>query len=179
MDLAAKIKETLVRDIKLKILTADDVSKAYVGWLQNPRVTKFSENSYSEFSLEGQQRYVADALSDTAVRLYGIFHKAQKHIGNVALNNINLNHMNAEVTFMIGDSSFWGQGLATQAVEEVISIAQNELGLMKLYAGCASLNEGSKQVLVKNKFELEGCRKKHLRYGGIWMDQLEYGRKLK
>jgi ribosomal-protein-alanine N-acetyltransferase len=163
-------------DITLKILTADDVSQAYVDWLLDPRVTAYSENTYRAFSLEGQKKYVADASKDHAVRLYGIFDAAQKHIGNVALNNINLNHMNAEVTFMIGDPDHWGRGLASHAVGEAVSIAQNELGLRKVYAGCASLNEGSKRVLVKNGFELEGCRKNQLCYGGVWMDQLEYGR---
>ena len=47
--------------------------------------------------------------------------------------------------------------------------------LNKIYAGVSSLNIGSKKVLEKNKFILEGVRKKHFYYNQEWSDCLEYG----
>ena len=93
----------------------------------------------------------------------------------MALKNINYCHLSAEITFVVGSREQWGKGIASYAVGEVISIAKNEMGLEKIYAGCAHLNEGSKKVLLNNGFSLEGIRRSHLCYGGIRMDQLDYG----
>lgn len=161
--------------IELKILTPEDVTDAYVSWLRDPEITKYSDNYFREFSLAGQKDYVAQALEDPTTRLFGILAAGQKHIGNVALVNINEQHSNAEVTFLVGDRDYAGKGIATEAVGRVVEVSRSKLCLSKVYAGCASPNEGSRRVLLKNGFQQEGRRKCHLRYGGEWMDQLDFG----
>jgi RimJ/RimL family protein N-acetyltransferase len=46
---------------------------------------------------------------------------------------------------------------------------------VKLNASCADKNEGSKKVLLKNNFKIEGIKKKHLFYNNEWMDQIDFG----
>ena len=84
-------------------------------------------------------------------------------------------HKKAELTYVIGEANYWGKGVASFAIAEMIKIGKSELNLNKLYAGVASGNIGSRKVLEKNGFVLEGTRKQHLFYGGKFFDQLDFG----
>ena len=160
-------------DISLRILQENDVTEEYVNWFHQKEVILFSDNQYRNFSLEGQKEYVKSKLSDEACNLYGIFHKS-RHVGNIVLENINTIHRRAEISYVIGNTDYWGKGAASKAISEIIQLARNKFHLNKLNAGVADKNEGSKKVLIKNGFKIEGKKKKHLFYNNQWMDQLDF-----
>ena len=162
------------KDFNMKKLKPSDVTDSYVNWMKDKKVTLFSENQYKIFSLEGKKKYVNKIINLDNQFLYGIFHK-DIHIGNINIGPINFYHKNAEITYMIGNKTFWGMGLGSWAVENAVKIAKNDLKLIKVYAGCSSKNTGSRKVLEKNGFHLEGVRKKHLFLNGEWQDQCDYG----
>ena len=168
-----------LKDIRLRILEEADVTQSYVNWFNDEEVIKFSDNQYKSFSLEEQKSYVREMKKNESVKLYGIFDSQQKHIGNVVLSGIGSIHNRAEITFVVGERDYWGKGVATNAVSKICNLAKTKFYLNKVSADCAHLNEGSKSVLLKNGFKLEGIRKKHLYYGGVWMDQLDFGLFLK
>jgi len=147
--------------IKLKILEVKDVTKEYVGWLSDKDVIKFSKNKYRKFTLSGQKKYVKECLKNKNINLYGIFYK-KKHIGNICLTGLISPNKSSEITYFIGDKSLWGKGVASQAISKMISIAKKKYKLNKLFAGVTHKNLGSKKVLEKNNFKLDGTTK-----GGI------------
>jgi len=67
-----------------------------------------------------------------------------------------------------------GKGVATFAISKIISLARSKYKLNKLFAGVADKNEGSKKVLEKNGFILEGVRKKHVYLNNKFHDELIY-----
>ncbi len=160
--------------MELRILTPKDVTKAYVEWMQDKEVVKYSENQYKIFSINSQKIYVKNCLSEKDIVLYGIFINS-KHVGNISLKGLNSKHKRAELTYMIGVKQLWGKGLGNQIVAKIVSKAKEEYKLKKLYAGVASENIASKKVLENNNFKLEGIRKKHLLLNNKFMDQLDYG----
>ena len=159
----------------VRILEVNDVTLEYINWLNDYEVIKHSENQYRDFSIETQKDYVGKMLKKPDEKLYGIFNSFQKHIGNVALKNINLIHKRAEITYLIGLKEYWGKGIGTYAVAYICENARKHMGLRKIYAGCSEQNEGSKRVLMKCGFQIEGVRKKHLFYDGKWLDQIDFG----
>jgi len=158
----------------IKILQTEDVSENYVNWYSNKQVISYSDNQYRSFSLEGQKNYVRSCLDNNDVDLYGIFFKSQ-HIGNIVISGLTSVHKRAEITYVIGDTNFWGKGYGSYAVAEIINKAKNHYKLYKLFAGLAEGNKGSEAVLRKNGFLLEGRRKNHLFYSEKWCDQLDFG----
>ena len=58
--------------MELRILTPKDVTKAYVEWMQDREVVKYSENQYKIFSINSQKIYVKNCLSEKDIVLYGI-----------------------------------------------------------------------------------------------------------
>ena len=160
--------------MEIKILSPSDVNENYVNWFSNKEIVRYSDNQYRSFSLEGQRLYVESCFNNNEIRLFGIFID-EMHIGNILLNGIGSIHKRAELTYVIGEKKYWGQGIASNAIATIIEISKKDYNLKKLFAGIAKNNIGSKKVLEKNGFELEGIRKKHLYYNNVFEDQLDYG----
>jgi len=65
----------------------------------------------------------------------------------------------AELGFWIAEK-YWGKGVATKAVELVISYAFNDLKLERIFASVFDFNKASQKVLEKSGFHLECIAKK-------------------
>ncbi len=161
-------------ELKLKILQVKDVTQTYVNWYSNADIVRYSDNSYRTFTFDGQCAYVHDCLHNPNTDLYGIFDK-DLHIANIVIDGLNSPHKRAELTYIVGQTSYWGKGIGYFAVSSLVALAKNKYNLNKLYAGCADGNVGSKRVLEKNGFILEGTRLKHLFYNDQYHNQLDYG----
>lgn len=160
--------------LRVDILQVDQVTESYVNWFSNKEIVQYSVNQYKKFSFEGQCSYVESCLKNNDLDLYGIFDDTL-HIGNIAINNLTTVHRRAELTYVVGDTRYWGEGVASFAVSKMIEFGKSKYKLNKLYASVAGANSRSKRVLEKNGFVLEGIRKKHLFYNKEFFDQLDYG----
>jgi len=158
----------------IKELEVGEVTQSYVDWFSDPQVSKYSENQYLKFTLQSQKKYVSECISNPDLALYGIFDNCL-HIGNIVLKGLQSVHNRGEIGFVVGVTAYWGRGVASSAVAEIISIAKKNYKLEKLYGSVARPNIASAKVFEKNGFELEGTRKKHLLYGGSFYDQLDFG----
>jgi len=69
---------------------------------------------------------------------------------------------------------YWGQGLATEALKEVLRFCFEELYLHRIEAGCATENIASARVLEKVGMQREGSKRKVLPIRGNWVDNYEY-----
>ena len=160
--------------IKLKILKINNLTKEYVSWFSDKSVVRFSQNQYKKFTLSGQRKYVKECLKNKNINLYGIFYK-KKHIGNICLTGLKSPGKLCEITYILGDKSLWGKGITSEAIGKIILIAKKKYKITKLYAGVVDKNIASTKVLEKNKFVLEGIRKKHLFFNNKFYNQLDYG----
>ena len=165
-------------NISLSILQVEQVTRSFVDWYANEEVVRYSNNQYQKFSYDGQCSYVESCLQNDDINLYGIFDD-NSHIGNIVISGLTSLHKRAELTYVIGETKYWGKGVASLAIADMIKIANEEYDLNKLYAGIASGNIGSGKVLEKNGFVIEGIRKQHLFYSGEFYDQIDYGLVLK
>ena len=163
-----------MKNIQLRILKEHDVTLRYVSWYNDTEVVRYSENQYRSFTLDGQKQYVRDSLQNANVDLFGIFDE-KLHIGNISIKGLTENHRRAEITYVIGDRNYWGKGIATFIISKVVQQAKQKYKLKKLCAGCAHENTGSRRALERNKFVVEGIKKRHLMLNGIWHDQIDYG----
>ena len=160
--------------LRVDILQVDQVTESYVNWFSNKEIVQYSVNQYKKFSFEGQCSYVESCLKNNDLDLYGIFDDTL-HIGNIAINNLTTVHRRAELTYVVGDTRYWGKGVASFAVSKMVELGKSKYKLNKLHASLDSSNFKSKKVLEKNRFVLEGIRKKHLFYNKEFFDQLDYG----
>ena len=53
------------------------------------------------------------------------------------------------------DEEYWGQGIITEAINEVVKYATKGFSVKKFYADTIDNNVGSQKVLLKNGFTLD------------------------
>lgn len=171
-----KIKRITIRQLNLK----KDISKKYQSWMNDYEVHKYTEQKYTKHSLASIRKFVKEKNNSKNEFLYGIFLKKKNiktHIGNIKIGPINFIHKNAELSYFIGEKDLWGKGYADMAIKEAIKIAK-KIGIKKLKAGCYEKNIGSKKVLEKNKFKLEGKLESEFIYKKKRVAQFLFGKVL-
>jgi RimJ/RimL family protein N-acetyltransferase len=105
-----------------------------------------------------------------------IVHKeTNKAIGDIGLHFIDSEpHQEVEIGYTLSPL-FHKQGIATEAVQEIISFLFNKLQKHRIIASVDPLNSPSFRMLEKLGFRKEAHFKKSLFFKGEWVDDLVYG----
>lgn len=168
-----KTDRLVLRDIEIQ-----DISEEYIKWLNNCDITKYLEIRFHEQTREMVLKYACNALTNIKETMhFGIYDNLGKRlIGTVTLPSINWTHLYADISFVVGHPGTSNQGFATEAVKGVVYYVFTHTKLKKLWAGYYDGHEGSKKVLEKVGFKLEGQQRKHLvDYRGERVDKFIVG----
>lgn len=95
----------------------------------------------------------------------GIFYKkySEKLVGVVEIFNVDEKVNMATIGYTLNESYF-GEGIATNAVKALIDFLFNEININRIQADVMVENIKSKNVLIRNKFTREGT----IRQGTMW-----------
>lgn len=156
-----KLKKNLIINIDeycyLRTLTKSDVNDRYLNWLNDYEIFKYTEQKYFKHSIESTVDFVVQKYKSEVDLLLGIFCE-NIHIGNIKLGPIRWEHKSSEISYFIGDKSYWQKGIATKCVKALLKYANEELFLEKINAGYYKINLGSAKVLKNCGFVIEGER---------------------
>lgn len=143
--------------IYLREVRETDVNADYYHWINDPQVNQFLETRYTPRSIQDIKSFVNAKDSNPNEPFFAICcSNTDKHIGNIKLGPINWQHRRADISLLIGDKSFWGKGVASQAIGLIVKFAFETLNLNKLQAGAYHPNIGSIKAFKNNGFEQEG-----------------------
>jgi RimJ/RimL family protein N-acetyltransferase len=78
------------------------------------------------------------------------------HIGNVWLFAIDRRHRKAELRVVIGESAARDRGYGAAAIDQLCTLAFNELGLHRIYAYVLAINPRAQRAFEQAGFALEG-----------------------
>ena len=81
--------------------------------------------------------------------------------------------INAELGYWLAEP-FWGQGIMSDAVKQIVDYAFNTLEIDRIFARPFGTNLASQKVLEKNNFKLEARFEKTLFKNGEYLDELVY-----
>ena len=112
--------------------------------------------------------------SDNNILFAIVDKESEKHIGNIKLGNIHPVHKYADIGLIIGDKSYWGQGIATNAISLVSKYAFNNLNLRKVFAGVYENNIGSIKAFEKCGFKKAYVKKDTYFFDGKYIDALVF-----
>ena len=173
------LKETttwIVKDeICLRPFRVDDITPAYIDWMNDEEITQFTEQRFSLTTCENTKDFVMGMAVSTRTLYYGIFAK-ETHIGSIKLGNINHHHRTADISYLIGNKNYWGKGIASKAIQAMTEIGFAQLGLAKIIAGVYAINKGSIRALEKNGFVCEGIKRSQFVVKEQRVDGLIYGK---
>jgi ribosomal-protein-alanine N-acetyltransferase len=105
---------------------------------------------------------------------FGIFLRdTGEHCGGAGLN-LDPDHDRAELGYWIG-VPYWGRGIASEAVREVVRYGFETLGLHRIFANCYVGNDASIRILQKLGMKFEGRLRQHFKKWGEYRDGDNYG----
>ncbi len=112
--------------------------------------------------IEEQYRYIQECTADEEGYYWTIETTNKDNesdkiaIGTVSLFEINFHHKNAQLGIVIGDKTYWGKGVATEVIREIVTYAFKELGISYIGAEVEEENIPMRKVLEKAGFEQDG-----------------------
>jgi len=164
-------KQVLLRPLNIK-----DAEVSYVHWMNDVETMRYLESRFTTYTEKDIEEYIEHCNGDPHVYLYGIIWKeSKKHIGNIKLGPINEHHNHGDIGMVIGEKSYRGRGVATEAIHLLSEFAFERLGLNKLTAGAYQANAGSIRAFQNVGFFVEGIRRKHYLCNGEYMDGVLLG----
>ncbi len=147
--------------LRIRSLTRNDVTERYVRWLNDADVNRYLESRFLVQSIDSCLRYVAEMEADQFSHLFGMFDRdSDVHIGNIKIGYISSIHRRGEIGLFIGEKSYWGRGLATEAVRAFTRWCFDALGLEKVEAGCYDENLASVRAFLNAGYAVEGYQRK-------------------
>ena len=147
-------------NLTLRQLEFSDCTNQYVNWLNNPEINKYLESRWQHQTIQTIKDFLRSIQNNTTSYIFAICFD-EKHIGNIKINISSARYKIADVGYFIGDKSYWGRGIATEAVRLVTDFGFKELGLYKIFAGVIEGNIGSQKVLEKLGYKQEATFRKH------------------
>ncbi len=94
-------------------------------------------------------------------------------IGNCGIRMRSLDAHEADIGYEL-DSSYWGQGYATEAARALLAFGFGELRLHRIWAYCIAENVASARVLQKIGMQREGRLREKEWMKSRWWDTLVY-----
>ena len=141
----------------MRPLRVEDVSQAYVDWMNDPVVVQYTESRFDKYTFDDVLNYVGSSQDDDAVVFLGLFsHEDDSHLGNIKLGPIKAESLSGDIGILIGDKRLWGRGMASRAIGALSDWALSSLGLRELTAGAFEVNRGSINAFLKNGFVVRG-----------------------
>lgn len=161
----------------LREIRVEDVSDAYVAWLNDPEVTRFLELRFSPQPREAVEAFVRQMQEQFEDHHhFGVWDRDGTRLVGTVTAHRNHHHGFAEVSFVIGHPEARGQGYATEAVHALCWYLLKQEGVAMLQAGYYAGHEASARVLAKCGFTEQGrLRGKFLDTEGARVDHVIVG----
>lgn len=150
-------------NLTLRCLEETHASDSYLSWMQDPEVNQYLESRHSTHTVGDLRAYINEMRASTHSYLFGIFTADDGlHRGNIKLGPISEEHNSAAIGIILGDTSVWGRGYASEAIGMLTGWAFRELKIEKLWAGAYAENQGSVRAFERNDYVIEGLQRQHV-----------------
>jgi len=138
-------------DIYLRPLIKEDALISYK-WRNNSEVWKYTASKPDRYITKKiETSWIMDVLRRPDEKRFVICIKnSNKYIGNVQLTGIK--NGKAEFSIFIGETKYWGKGIAEKATGLILKYAFNELGLKEVYLRVNKDNISAIKAYEKNCF---------------------------
>lgn len=163
------------KKICLRQYAVRDIDTWY-NWFNDAQVVKFMDQRRWPNTKEKQKQYLERiSASSSDMQLAVVYKSNDKLIGTVGLHGIDAINRNADISVIIGDKSYWGKGVAKEAVGLLIRHAFEMLNLHKLTAGFISGNTASEKLFKFFGFKKEALLSEQVYLDGKYHDIVRMG----
>lgn len=160
-------------DFKLRPWTLNDVDNL-VKYANNWNVAKYLTDAFPHpYNVEDGKIFLEKIFKNDPVNVFAIEIDGQA-VGSIGIHpQKDVHRKSAELGYWLAEP-FWGKGIMTRAIKEMIEVAFQTYDINRIFAKPFGINEGSKRVLEKAGFKLEATLEKAIFKNGEYLDELIY-----
>jgi len=162
--------------IYLRSLIDSDAWGNYLYWFNEAEVCSGNSHHVYPFTVENARDYIkfANTTRDNLI-LAVVAREGDKHMGNIALQDISTVYRSAAFSIMIGYSEAWGKGYGYEAARLIINHGFGALNLHRI--SCATFDNNPGMIGLANKlgFTEEGRRREAAFKETKYLNVIEYG----
>jgi RimJ/RimL family protein N-acetyltransferase len=141
----------------LRPFTEDNITPVYIGWLNDPRVTRFSNQRFHQHDQASSQAYLK-----TFTDSHNLFISVHERFEGCAIGTmtvyINRHHNTADIGLLIGAPASWGKGYGQDAWNTLGNWLLNTVKIRKLTAGAAIGNNAMVRIMERFGMQHEATR---------------------
>lgn len=157
--------------VYLRPLTLSDATKEYLSWLNDKETNTYLETRHS--TMKELREYLQARVNNPNVYFAGVFDRAtNRHIGNVKLEPIDWEKRRAVFGILIGNPSYRGKGIGTEATKLLVRHAFENLGLEEIELGVIAENLAGCRAYEKAGFKIVGVKKGAVNHDGALFDDV-------
>jgi ribosomal-protein-alanine N-acetyltransferase len=153
----------------------NDISNAYISWLNDPEVTQFSNQRFTKHDFDSCMKYMG-----TFVNSNNLFLSLRRRDNGQAIGTMTvyfaLQHGTADVGILIGDRTIWGMGYGQDAWSTMVNWLSCHKAIRKVTAGTLACNQGMITLMERSGMKLEAVRKNQEIVAGKPVDILYYAK---
>lgn len=154
-----------------KINPDQGIAATMVGWLNDPEITKYSEQRHKKHTIRTQMSYIRKTEL-----LWGIYRMdTMGLIGSISAHYDSPNNV-ANVGIMIGDKENMGKGFGFEAWKTVCDDLMYFGSVRKIEAGCMAINRPMMSICSKYGMMEEGRQQDHFIYRDFAVDLVHWGK---
>lgn len=161
--------------LRLRPFQAGDITTTYLGWLNDPAVTRFSNQRFRTHTAESSAAYLV-SFAGTRNSFLLIQQRSDGQPIGTATVYRSPQHGTADIGLMVGDRQCWGQGYGREAWQAVLEALLQETGIRKVTGGTARPNQAMVRIMEQSGMELEAVRARQELIEGQPVDLLYYAR---
>lgn len=145
-----------------------------VKYANNPKIAQNLTDAFPHpYTEVAGKAFIQMALKNSPPNILAITIE-DEFVGGIGLHpQADIHRLNAELGYWLAEP-FWGQGIVTQAIKEMIVYGFANLPIERIFARPFGSNIASQRVLEKAGFSLEARLSKTLIKNGLIEDELIY-----
>jgi RimJ/RimL family protein N-acetyltransferase len=162
------------RQIRLRALTPADVDGPYLGWFNDPEVSRYNAHHVFPYTREEALAWVT-ALPERRDALVLAIEADDRHLGNISLQGIDAVSRSADLAIVVGERSEWGRGIGAEAAGLLVGHGFQALNLHRISCGVVASSQRARRWAEGLGMTQEGVRRQAIWTDGAYHDIVEYG----
>lgn len=152
-----------------------DVTPTYLGWLNDPVTTRYSNQRFSCHTRESSLAYLR-SFDGSPNLFFSVRRRGDDRALGTMTAYVTKHHGTADMGILIGERSAWGQGYGLDAWSSLLRWLFAERSLRKVTAGALDCNTPMLRVMEKSGMHAEGARRRQEIVEGEEHDILYFAR---
>lgn len=163
----------MLETVFLRELQLEDAQDRYK-WMLDSEVTQHLNvpDKYPPFTIEETEKWIDSCINKSNGYIQKAIIVSNIHVGWIDLKNFDHVNKNAELGVAIGNKEYWGKGVGTEAIKQMLRFGFEELDLIKIWLRVDSDNVKAISSYNKIGFMNEGMMRMDRYRKGEFIDRL-------